>query len=293
MTDNLLIFTEAYNCGKIAYKALESFYKHHDLPVHVIGRPEDFESLQEFDKAVFVDVSNDQQLQEDYKHGHFGTARIFTNAIRQKYADKRYVIHFDSDVIFREESISDIISGFEEDYQLIGQRRAYKHNKCNRDDVREYKDTIGTCFFGVDTNFISYLDFDTVQKMVAGYYSPLQHPILDFFDPITFDVIYNKGKVKYLSHWDYGASDELGNWGNDHSELNELFDCGNKFIHFAGIGSGMNFHNNGYDSVPKSYAEWAINRYALYVKAFYDEEIGRSVKEEELKLIKDYLENGA
>jgi hypothetical protein len=291
MMDDVFIFTEAYNCGKIAKKALESFYKYHDQKVYVIGRPTDFEDLQEFkDKVGFIDVSEDQKLAADYQRGHMGTAHIFTMALRQKYNAARYVIHFDSDVIFKEESISDITDAFKEGYHLIGQRRAYKYNKCNNDQVRGLPDTVGTCFFGVDTNKISFLDFNTVQLMVVGHFNPLLHPFLDFFDPVSFDVMRNGGKVKYLSHMDYGACDENGSWENDHSKLNDLFDCGNKFIHFAGIGSGMNFFHNGYTGVPKSYAEWAIDRYALYQKSFFDETLpNREVKEEELNLIKEYL----
>ena len=41
-------------------------------------------------------------------------------------------------------------------------------------------------------------------------------------------------------------------------------DFGNKLIHFAGVGSGMSFYHNGLGQAVKSYADWAIKRYALY-----------------------------
>ena len=30
--------------------------------------------------------------------------------------------------------------------------------------------------------------------MVAGYYNPAGHPVMDFFDPVSFDIINNGGK---------------------------------------------------------------------------------------------------
>ena len=86
-------------------------------------------------------------------------------------------------------------------------------------------------------------------------------------------IIFNKGKIHYLSQEDYGHCDEFGNFDNEFLPLNNWYDFGKKFMHFAGIGSGMNFHKNGYNDNPVSYVGWALHRYAVYMKIFYNEDI--------------------
>lgn len=286
-----LIFTEAYNCGKIARKALESFAKYHDQTVHVVGTHKDFKELKGLKNIEIIDVSSDEHLKEYYKNGHLGTAYIFAKAITRGYGDFDRVIHFDSDVIFRAECISDIEKGFEEGYDLIGQRRCYENNRCSREDIRGIglADVVGTCFFGVNVDSISKYDFPTLQRMIVGYHNPFNHPILDFFDPVSFDIMNNGGDVKYLDSKDYGSTDARGSLDNGFGEINGVFDFGEKFIHFAGIGSGMNFYNNGNDNVPDSYADWAKERYSLYVKLFYNEDIDFNYNKEHYDLCKKYI----
>jgi len=269
------IFTEAYNCGKIAKVALESFFKHHDDVVNVIGLPKDFVPLSEFkDKVNFIDVSGDDRLRQLYTSGHAGTAYIFAKAVSRGYGSYDNVIHFDSDVYFIKECLSDLTSALEEGYDLIGQRRPYKHNKCGNNAVRGLHDTVGTCFFAVNTHKISTRPFPILRGMCQGINNPLGHPVLDFFDPVTFDVLRNGGKIKFLDYMDYGSANENGSWDNDHPRLNDVFDCGDKFIHFAGVGSGMAFHENGDGNVPKGYVDWTKSRYSLFSKMFYNEDIG-------------------
>jgi len=288
---DIFVFTIAYNCGKILKKALESFFKYHPgQKVHVFGTYKDFKELREFQENVeFIELSADDTLKELYKNGHLGTAYIFTKVLKKEYGDYTKVIHFDSDVLFMQESISDITDSFKAGYALVGQRRSYEKNKCNRNDLVGLPDVVGTCFFGLDLSKLSNYDFATLHRMVVGYYNPFNHPIMDFFDPVSFDVLHNKGTIKYLDNKFYGSSDENGSWDNGYLELNNLFDFGEKFIHFAGVGSGQNFVNNGNGSVPDSYAEWAKKRYSLYMKIFYDIEIGVSYDEPAYKKIKEFL----
>lgn len=290
--EEIFIFTIAYNCGKILKKALETFFQHHpNHKVHVLGTYKDFKELKEFQKNIeYIELSLDNNLKQFYKHGHLGTAYIFTKVLKREFGNYNKVIHFDSDVIFRKECLSDIINGFAEGYDLIGQRRSYEKNRCNRTDLVGLPDVVGTCFFGINLEKISNYDFNILHQMVVGYYNPYQHPIMDFFDPVSFDIIYNKGKVKYLNNIDYGSSDENGSWDNNNTELNNLFDFGDKFIHFAGIGSGMNFYYNGNGSVPDSYAEWAKERFSLYMKLFYNETINIPYKQDVYDKIKTFVQ---
>ena len=291
--EEIFIFTIAYNCGKILKKALETFFKHHpNHTVHVLGTYKDFKELKEFQKNIeYIELSTDNNLKNFYKHGHLGTAYIFAKVLKREFGNYNKVIHFDSDVIFRKECISDITNGFDKGYDLIGQRRSYEKNRCNRNDLVGLPDVIGTCFFGINIEKISNYDFNTLHQMIVGYYNPHNHPILDFFDPVSFDVINNGGKVKYLSNIDYGSSDENGSWNNNNTELNNLLDFGDKFIHFAGIGSGMNFYYNGNGSVPDSYAEWAKERFSLYMKLFYNKDLSIPYNFETLEKIKNILQN--
>lgn len=289
--NNIFIFSICFNCGKILKKALESFFKYHpEQKVHVFGTVKDFKDLKEFKNNLeFIELSSDDKLKEYYKNGHLGTAYIFAKVLNKEYGNYNKVIHFDSDVIFREECLSDIISGFEQGYDLIGQRRSYEKNRCNRNDLVGIKDVVGTCFFGVNLDKISTHDFDTLHRMVVGYYNPHSHPILDFFDPVSFEILYNDGKIKYLDFNDYGASNENGSWENLYPELNLLFDFGKKFVHFAGIGSGMNFYYNGSGSVPTSYSDWAKERFSMYMKLFYNEDLSIKYNIDTFNNIKENL----
>ena len=275
MNNDTFIFTICYNCGKILKKALETFFQFHpDQKVHVFGTAKDFKELKGFTQNLeFIELSGDDSLRELYKNGHAGTAYIVAKVLKKEYGNYTKIIHFDSDVVFREECLSDITKGFEEGYDLIGQRRSYEKNRCNRNDLTGIPDAIGTCFFGMNLDKLPEHDFSTLHRMVAGYYNPHAHPILDFFDPVTFDVLYKGGKIKYLDFNEYGASNADGSWANEYPELNLLFDFGRKFVHFAGIGSGMNFYYNGDGSVPSSYSDWAKERFSLYMKLFYNEDL--------------------
>lgn len=290
MSDTL-IFTEVYNCGKIARKALESFAEYHEHRVHVVGTAKDFKHLKGLKNIEIIDVTSDDALKNYYKNGHLGTAYIFAKALQGGYGKYDKVIHFDSDVIFRGECISDIEVGFDEGYDLIGQRRCYENNRCSRDDIRGIglADVVGTCFFGVKTKSISNYEFPILHKMIVGFHNPFNHPILDFFDPVSFDIINNGGAVKYLDSKDYGSTDADGSLENGYGEINSIFDFGKKFIHFAGIGSGMNFYNNGNENVPDSYADWAKGRYSLYSKLFYDEELEFEYNQEHYELYKKHI----
>ena len=44
-----------------------------------------------------------------------------------------------------------------------------------------------------------------------------------------------------------------------------------EIIHFAGVGSGMNFYNNPQNITHGGYMGWAKSQYVIYQKLFYDE----------------------
>jgi len=282
MNKDIFVFAIAYNCGIIVNKCLESYHKFHSKPIHIFGTKSDLEVINKHENNILIDVSDDDTLKNLYKQGHMGTAYIWAKVINNQYGDYSKVIQIDSDVVFLKECLSDITNGFDEGYDLIGARRSYK-------SIPNLQDVVSTFFIGVNLTKIRKRNFNEMHRMCAGVFNPAKHKIIDFFDPVSFDILYNGGKIKYLDFKEYGSCDENFNFDNGHPEMNELYDYGDKIIHFAGIGSGMNFYNNGDGNVPKTYTLWAKKRFSLYMKLFYDENIDVEYDVNDYELTKKYL----
>ena len=268
--EKIFIFTEAYNCGLILKKCLESFFKYHpDTIVNVFGTAKDFKELGKFKNVEHHDLGDDEQLKECFKNGHMGTAHIETRVITEFSNGCDYLIHFDSDIIFRKESISLLTDKISEGYDLIGPIRCYKNNVNGRKDLSELRDVTQTYFHAFNKTKISQYDLNTLRQMIVGYYNPLNHPILDYFDPVGFDILKNGGKIFFLNPDDVGGLTPEGNRKNKYPELNADMDVGENLVHFAGIGSGFKFYHKGCGNADKTYVDWAIKRFALYYKLFY------------------------
>lgn len=122
--------------------------------------------------------------------------------------------------------------------------------------------------------------------MIVGAYNPLGHTFLDYFDPVSFDILNNNGKIFHLDFNDVGSQNEVGSRLNIFAEINKHLDFGNNLMHFAGVGSGAKFFFNGIENAHKGYAEWAIKRFATYYKLYYGIDIGVE-KGPELKLLEE------
>jgi len=258
------IFTEAYNCADILKNCLNSFYKYHDDIVHVYGREEDLDQLKDFKLIKPIVIEPTSEINFFYKKGHYGTAAIFAKAILVDSTCDN-IIHFDSDLIFKKECISKIKDKLNNDYSLVGPPRPYKYNLNNRDDIRHMPDVVATCFFGFKKNKINITDINELTPSICGRNFENQ-PILDFFDYVSFLILKNGGKIFNFNHDDVGGPNNMGNRVNKYMELNEDLDCGDWYIHFAGIGSGSKIFKQGYEFVDKHYANWALERYAVYKK---------------------------
>ena len=286
------IFLIAYNCGEIAKKCVETYLKHHSDTLHIFGTYKDFKKTGIYPSGVeYNELSGEVELKENYKHGHMGTAYVFSKVILE-HSNSNHIIHIDSDIVFRQESISYLKEKLNEGYDIVGPRRCYKNNLNGRKDLSELRDVTQTYFFGFNKDKISAYDFNTLKMMVVGYQNPLKHPILDFFDPVAFDILKNGGKISYLDPDRFGCQFEDGSKKNKYTELNEYMDFGHNLMHFAGVGSGANFCSNGHLNIPEGYATWAKGRYALYSSVFEDKNIvGVPYDVEKVKLIKTILEN--
>ena len=162
----------------------------------------------------------------------------------------------------------------------------------NDQQFANYPDAIATSIFGIKKEKISkyffsnnpfailrrFFCFRTTSKItfmtrcILGNYSPCFNKVIDFFDTVTFNVIKNKGKVFILDFNLVGGADSNLSRKNKFAQFNDMkskfkIDYGSKFVHFSSVGSGINFIKNKNKlskSVPKTYINYAIDRYYLY-----------------------------
>jgi len=271
------IYTEIINCGKIGKIALKSFNKYHDLPVHVYGTTEDFKWIDDSPNIVKHNMDKEFLILNGFYEGHKGTSLLWAKIIQE--ANHKFLIHFDSDVIFRAPLINEIIEKTNS-YDLVGPVRNYKFNPFGHEYAHSLPDVVHTDCFAFNRELIGKYDYYTLANMCRGMYNPHGHPVIDFFDPVSFDIIYHGGKVAFLEHDDVGACSPIdGKRDNIFKEYNNdntpfKIDFGRKLVHFSAVGSGMNFYNKGKVDVPEGYIKYAIDRYALFCKIFYNEDLG-------------------
>lgn len=281
-----LIFTEAVGCGEIGEQALKSFYKHHDLPVTVIGIEQDkkyFEGISSNLKFVDVTKTGIYNLYHNRGIGHNGTATLWANVIAQSKTDK--IIHFDSDVIFKGSIVNEIIdllNGFD----LVGSIRNYKHNPHNREDVRPYFDVVQTYCFGFNKNKINKKDVSTLKSQILGLYNPSMRPSIDFFDQVMQEIVLNGGKKYILDNNLLGGFEFFGSKNNKYGGKNKDCDYGDKIIHYASAGSGKFFYDNLQQIGQHNYENYALKKYALYCKTA----LGRTLPEINIESFKEFYE---
>lgn len=294
------IWTEIYNCGKIGRIALQSFIKFHpNLKVHVYGYKKDFDYIIPSKNIIPVIVPNKniffslynlflnrkkmfkgkiykQMLEIGFSKGHLGTAQLWSYIIQNR--KETYLIHFDSDSIFLGNIIDEMISKSEK-YDLIGPIRNYKNNPFNIKYFENFENVTATNCFLFNRKKIDKFSFNTLTQMCLGAYNPLNHKVIDFFDSISFNILKNNGTISFLDPDDVGACNIKGSRDNKYSTINNYntpfkIDYGNKLIHFSAVGSGMNIYNNKLVNMADSYKQYALDRYALYCKIFYNEDLG-------------------
>ena len=286
--NDFFIFTEAYNCADILNNCLKSFYKYHSDTVHVYGTKKDLDELDNFCLIKKIEIPLNSMIDLFYSQGHMGTAAIFAQSILYD-SPCNHIIHFDSDLIFKQECISHIKEKLQNGYSLVGPPRPYKHNLNGRDDIRHLEDVVATCFFGFDKTKITIDNFIELTHSINGRNFNGQ-PTLDFFDYVSFLILHNNGKPFYLNTDDVGGPDRFGNRDNKHGTINKDIDFGDWFTHFAGIGSGSRIYKKGLQNSSRGYGEWALKRYALYKKLFDNIEIpGVTIDENYYNLYKKYF----
>jgi hypothetical protein len=299
MNNDLFVWTEVYNCGEIGAIAIRSFLKHHpNTVVHVYGSDEDLALIPDALTVRKVMLSSggngelsswlwrtlgigspsltEDYLQKGFSRGHLGTARLWAYLIMSRPEAK--MIHFDSDIVFLGDVVTEVQSRLDTN-DLVGPVRNYKHNRNNLDKVRHLADVTQTCCFGFNKHKINAHRYGELVKMTLGAYNPKGHPVIDFFDPVMFEILGNQGRISFLDHDEVGGCNLQGSRQNAFADANDFetpfkIDFGSKLVHFSAVGSGVNIYHNKAVRIAESYRQYALDRYALFAKVFYGRDIG-------------------
>ena len=209
------IWTEIFNCGKIGKIAIKSFLKHHpNLIVNVYGFEDDFEWIDNHKRIIKHTFPNDSKLtrsifhrlnkinglkghldlsmlKDGFSNGHLGTARLWAFLIQNR--KEKNLIHFDSDTIFIDNLLDDIIEKGKQ-FDIVAPPRCYKYNPMGNNEFNDFEDTAATNCFLFNREKIDIFSYDKLVLMCQGSFNPLGHKVIDFFDPISFNIRKNNGK---------------------------------------------------------------------------------------------------
>jgi hypothetical protein len=270
--EDVFIWTEAFNCGELLTPFLSSYVKYHNQPINVFGSKKDLDLIsvnspliirREFSKTDTNQVRVEENILKGYKKGHKGTSILWTHLIKER--KESYLLHIDADTLF----LGDVISHFCEndhkrDFDLLGTRRPYMwrgYRKTGLDGVllNNRPDTVNTDCFMFDRRLVQKTHKWLLERKIRGKRTGFL-PVVDFFDPIAFDIIKKGGEVYYLDSPNAGRSAKT-------NFESEIF---NKRINFAAVGSGINFYKNPEIVVPIGYKNFALSSWATYAKYILD-----------------------
>lgn len=285
--DDVFIFSEVVHCGLIGRVAYKTFHKYHNRKLHIYARKEDFDQLEYHPNNVFHSLDECPEIVEAFQAGHKGTSKVWTKAILEQ--KETYLIHFDSDVVFRGDAVEEVIRKLGE-YDIVGPMRPYAQNPNKRDDVRHLPDLTGTYCFGFNRDMIpirephllerfveNSLDYPVVHEMQCRYPWYRYVPTIDYFDPLAFVMMQWGAKICILDIDVMGGFAKDGSKKNKYGELNVDCDYGDKIIHFASVGSGLNFYKKAMKketiNVPGWYVDYALGKLDLYMRLFYNQSI--------------------
>ena len=275
MKNNLFVWTEAFNCGEILNPLISSYLAHNTEPINVFATHSDFEkltinsdlvirhSLKNIRKSFLSNLDLESRILADYKLGHRGTARLWAYIIKKER--KKLLLHIDADTIILDNVITDLYSAIMiEKYSIAGSRRPYKNRgyRVNEKKLDNLHDVVNTDCFIFDPTKINKFPMFHLRRKIFGK-RPLRHPTIDFFDPVTFEIVRKKGKIKYMDSDSKGSSD-MTNWNSQFIQ---------KRISFAAVGSGINFYKNPEVVTSEGYRNFALASYSLFSKHILKETI--------------------
>jgi hypothetical protein len=255
---------------------LSSYITHNNYPIYVYGTISDINEVSiKSDLIIFKTLpsknrffkSTEEKILKGYKKGHKGTAILWEHLIHSR--KEKIFIHLDSDTIFVSEVITDLVNAIQyENNSIAGSRRPYKNRGYRKTGFDSKKldlrpDSINTDCFAFTTKYISKRPRFWLRRKILGKRISLK-PVVDFFDPVTFEIIEKKGGVKYMDSPHNGFSSTI-NYESNFMESR---------ISFAAVGSGCNFFNNNVENIPKGYIDFALASYSLFANEFLQKDIG-------------------
>jgi hypothetical protein len=275
LAKDVFIWTEAFNCGEILDPMLKSYLAHNEFELNIFGTSKDFNHVTVKSPLLkFHDLSMDKKTSKiearilnKYQYGHKGTAELWKYLIIKR--SERYFIHLDSDTIFLADAITDLIESVKlKGYSLAGSRRPYLHRpyrKLGIDGIKLDKlpDVVATDCFIFDKKLIQKRPYWYLNRKIVGR-RPLKHPVVDFFDPVSFEIITKGGLVLYMDSPNDGTS-SVTNFDSDFMQ---------KRISFAAVGSGLNFYKNPNVETSPGYKNFALSSYSLFAKWLLNKDIG-------------------
>jgi hypothetical protein len=286
--ESIFIFSEIVRCGVIGRIAYQTFHKYHNHKLHIYGRKEDFQFIENHPNNVYHYLDDEPEILEAFNHGHRGTSMVWTKVILEQ--KEKYIIHIDSDVVFRADAVEDVIAKLET-HDIVGGMRNYPNNPhAHRNDVRHLPNVTTTYCFGFNREKIyvkephllrrlveNSLDLPVAIELRMRYPQYEYVPTLDYFDPVAFLMIKEGSKVFIIDCDTFGGFANDGSKTNKYGILNKHMDFGDKIIHFASVGSGLNFllmkERNETINVPSWHVDNALGKLDLYMRLFYDTEI--------------------
>lgn len=286
MGQDVFVYSEVVRCGVIGRIAYKTFHQFHNRKLHLFGRKEDFQFIEEHPNNVLHILEDDSEIVKAFNAGHKGTAMVWSKVILEQPED--LIIHFDSDVVFRGNLVDDIANLLQQGHTLVGGIRNYPNNPNKRDDVRSLPDLTQTYCFGFNKKNNYIQDFDLLYPMVQNaltvpiakklmetYPSKYMYlPTIDFFDPLAFCLLKEGGTVCIIHNDIIGGTRPEGDRINKYGELNKDLDFGDKIVHFASVGSGLNFLNmmkrKETIQVEEWYVKYALGKLDLYMRLFYN-----------------------
>lgn len=306
-SDNIFVFTEIVRCGLIGKIAAQTFHQFHNRKLHIFGRKEDFTFLKDHPNNVYHYLDDQPDIVNSFNSGHRGTSMVWTKVILEQ--PEKYIIHIDSDVVFRGDAVEEVVRKLKEGYDIVGSMRNYPNNPHkHRNDVRHLPDVTATYCFGFNREKIyvkepallarlveNSLDNPTVHALLRSYPGRYTYnPTIDYFDPVAFIIIREGGRVFILDNDMMGGFDNQGGKVNKYGILNKDCDFGDKIVHFASVGSGLNFlqmKGRGEKiDVEEWYVDYAIGKLDLYMRLFYKTQVMPDEKSQFLKYENEYRE---
>lgn len=270
----VFIWTEAINCGELLAPFIKSFVAHHSIKLNVYGKSTDLEMVNNlnFENIIKHNVADfgskfEKKLDKYYQSGHKGTAYLWSYLMKSR--PEVFMIHLDADTIFIGDSLTEILEKLTVNkFSLVGSRRPYKKRTYRKFGLDGFllnmrPDVVNTDCFGFDKRYVRKFPTFWLRRKIQGRRCSLK-PVIDFFDPVSFEIMQKKGKIFYLD-----SMNEI-----QEGEFKSTSDFCASRITFTAVGSGINFYKNPETKSSSGYREFALSSYSLYSKWVLGKDLG-------------------